>query len=251
MMSANAQEIVAPISTERPSVGYSPDLVPPHSIQIENGVGLLLESNKSVLDLPESLIRLGLTRNLELRFLTKNENYKWPRDVGTPSLQSSDPSLSLKVGLGGHFPLDPKAAIVSVSMPLGGAAWTSGSYDPGIAFIWAQTMKKNYFFNEIGAATSTNHQGLRCVTWSPSISGGRSFSASLSGFIEYAPAILADKSSLYIVDAGLNLSHKSLSQFDIRSGYQKDATGYHALLSIGYSVRRDNVFAKLRILLPR
>lgn len=59
---AVAQESPSPvISTERPSYGPSPDLIPRGSLQMESGAGVTWQSGTRVIDLPENMMRLGLT----------------------------------------------------------------------------------------------------------------------------------------------------------------------------------------------
>src|SRR5271166_2310530 len=61
-------DAAGPIATDRPAVTNSSVVVPPGSLQAENG---FLESNsqgQSVLDGPETLVRFGVTKRTELRF---------------------------------------------------------------------------------------------------------------------------------------------------------------------------------------
>lgn len=233
-----------PISTERPTVGNSPDLVPRGSMQLENGAGVSLQRRQYTADLPESLLRLGLSERAEVRFSFSEEMYQTPPEAHTAALQTTDPSLSVKIGLGKPGQMIPRSAILSFSLPRGGPSWTSGSYDPALTAIWTQTVGAKYFINEVAGATLTTFAGARRPYWAPSVAGGRCLSSTVTAFGEYAPTVLPDGDWQYVVDGGLSLAHKNLAQFDLRAGYLRDAAGYHTLLTIGYSVRRDGILPR-------
>ncbi len=242
-LSAAAQETQLPvISTERPTVGNSPDLIPGRSLQVENGAGVSFQKNNYVADLPESLLRFGLTDRVEVRYMFSDEVYQRSNTPDTHSLQTMDPALSMKLGLGKPNSFYPRSAIVGLSLPRGGPSWTSGSYDPALTAIWTQTIKKSYFLNEVAGSTLTTLAGARKMCWAPSIAGGRTLSETVTGFAEYAPTVLTDGSLEYVVDGGFSVTLRRLHQFDVRTGYLKDSAGFHGLFSIGYSVRRDSFF---------
>jgi len=240
---ASAQETQLPvISTERPTVGNSPDLIPGQSLQVENGAGVTYQKKQYVADLPETLLRFGLTNQVEVRFLFGDEVYQRSNTSDSHSLQTMDPALSAKFALGKPNSIYPRSSIVGLSFPGGGSNWTSGSYDPGVTAIWTQTIKKAYFLNEVGGSTLTTLAGARRMSWAPSVAGGRSLSETVTGFAEYAPTILANGNLEYVVDGGFSITIRRLTQLDIRTGYLKDSARFHALFSIGYSVRSDGIF---------
>jgi hypothetical protein len=157
-----------------------------------------------------------------------------------------DPALSVKAGLGKANQIVPRSAILALSLPLGGPAWTSGSYDPAVTAIWTQTIGKKYFVNEVAGATLTTLAGARRASWAPSVAGGRSLSDTLTAFAEYAPTVLPDGSLEHVVDGGFALVHKKLMQFDVRTGYLRDSGGYHTLVTFGYSIRRDGFLPRFK-----
>ena len=229
-----------PISTERPTMGPSSDLLPAGSLQIETGANLSTQGNRYAADLPESLLRVGLSKHWEIRLLAGNLMYQTDHAVRAGRLGAQDLGLSTKVLVSGPNSLLPKSAILNISVPTGGKGMTSGSYDPSLALIWTQTGSRGYFLNEVAQATVTTYYGARRPIWAPSIAGGRSLTAHLTGFAEYAPTPLPDRTVPYTVDGGLAYIAGKLQQFDCRTGYTKDADGLHALISVGYSLRRDS-----------
>jgi len=243
---ADAQETQSPpISTERPTAGDSPDLIPAGSLQFENGAGVSFQRSGYIGDLPETLARLGLSERFEVRFMVSDEVYQRSTAPHVASFQSMDPALSVKLGLGKANQLVPRSGILALSLPIGGPSWTSGSYDPAATAIWTQTIGKKYFLNEVAGATLTTLEGARRPLWAPSVAGGRSLTEDLTAFAEYAPTVMPNGSLEYIVDGGVALIHKRLMQFDLRTGYLKDSDGYHTLITVGYSVRRDGFLPRL------
>ncbi len=245
--SARAQEAASPgISTERPTAGYSPDLIPSGSFQIENGAGVSLQRSSYVADLPESFLRYGIAKRVEVRFGTSDMTMA-PKAAGLGmSMQSCDTNASLKFLVADANRIAPKSAVLSWSLPTGAASLTSGSYDPGGAVIWTQTNKKGYFANEELIATLTTLNGARRPIWSPSVAGGKALSESVSVFGEYAPNVLQDRSLTYLIDGGFAVVRHKLQQWDFRAGLLHDGEGYHTTLAVGYSVRGDRLFGRGR-----
>src|SRR4051812_7594499 len=63
---------VSTIVTDRPSVGVPPDVIPAHSMQVENGLNSLYSGSSYSVDLPDSLLRVGIGARAELRLVTTN-----------------------------------------------------------------------------------------------------------------------------------------------------------------------------------
>ena len=237
---AVAQETeVEPITTDRPTVGQSPDLIPGGSFQIENGVDFSVQRQRYDVDLPESLLRVGLTNHLEARFLASDAVYRSSDASTAASLQSADAALGAKVLLAGPNSPSPKSAILSLSFPTGGPSLTSGSYDPGLTLLWTQAIPRGYFINELAGAALTTLHGARRPAWEPSIAFGRSFSPKWTVFGEYAPTVLQDRSVVHVADGGVLFAPVKLQQIDFRVAYLNDFQGSHTLISCGYSIRRD------------
>jgi hypothetical protein len=240
---ADAQDSSSPvISTERPSYGPSPDLIPKGSLQMESGAGITWQSGTRVIDLPENMMRLGLTDKAEFRFQTSNVGYQTTVPDGTKSMQSFDTAASVKLLVGGANRLGPKSVILAYSFPTGGSSFTSASYDPSLTAIWTQNLLHGYSLIEVAAGTWTTENGARRAMWSPGISAARALTAKFGVFGEYAPNRMTDGSWTHGVDGGFLLLWKNLRQFDVRGGFMSDAQGLHPSVLIGYSVRRDGYF---------
>lgn len=232
------------ISTERPSAGPSADLIPAGSLQSEEGSNLSLQHHTYTLDLPEDLVRYGITDRLEFRVQSNNAIAQHTNTGGFGPWSSQDAILSGKVLIGTPNHVLPRSAIFSLSVPSGGQDQTSGSYDPGAMIVWTQSLPKNYALEEVAGATLTTINGARRAFWYPSIGVTHNITEAFGAFAEYAPSILANGDFLYIVDGGLTLASTPTRQVDLRVGYQHDSAGSHTLLSFGYSFRLDHFFRR-------
>ncbi len=238
------EEAAEAISTERPTAGYSADVIPVHSLQVENGFGINLQRHSYTADLPESFLRYGLTRRIELRYTASNLMATSAVHQAGLAMQGADMGSSMKILVSGANRVTPKTIVLGLSAPTGGKSCTSSTYDPNAAAIWTQTNSKGYFLNELAAANLTTLNGARRPVWVPSVAGGKSLSSVLSVFGEYAPSVLTDRTVTHLVDGGFALVRHGNTQFDFRLGWLHDATGDHAILGVGYSTRRDNLFKR-------
>jgi hypothetical protein len=247
--SSPGQETASPaISTERPTAGYSPDVIPAGSLQVESGVGMNAQLRQFSGDLPQSLVRLGFHDRFELRVQPSEATYVSHAPAGVSRLQSTDLGFSGKFLIGLPNSLLPRSGILGFSAPTGGVSQTSGSYDPNATLIWTQSVRHGVSFNEVGIATLTTLNGARRPVWAPSVLAGKSAGEKLSLFAELAPTMLQERSMTWLVDGGFAYLPTRNRQIDLRVGYLSDGTGSHCTISAGLSQRRENF---LSIFLPQ
>jgi hypothetical protein len=243
---SSAQESTAsPISTERPTAGYSPDVVPGGDFQTENGLGIEAQLHRAAVDLPENLIRLGVFDRYEVRFQSSDSLYQTQQPAGASRWQTTDIAISGKLLIGQPNTFSPRSGVLNLSVPTGGPSETSGSFDPGAALIWTQSLKHGWSFNEDAIATLTKLHGARRPVWAPSLYAGKGVNDKLSAFAELAPSVLQDRSTTWLLDGGFAWLASRNRQIDVRAGYFHDAAGCHTLLSLGISVRRERMLKLL------
>jgi hypothetical protein len=247
LLPASAQEsAVSPISTERPTSGYSPDVIPGGSLQVENGTGLNLQRRQFTADLPENFLRVGFFDRFEVRYQASNLLYSSQVAPGSSQWQTADTQVSGKLLVGRPNGLLPRSAVLSLNIPTGAPAQTSGSYDPGTALIWTQSLPHGWSLNEDAIATLTTLNHARRPTWAPSVLAGKALNEKVSLFAECAPVVMQNDSRVWLVDGGFAILRRATQQIDFRSGYLKDNAGIHTLLSVGFSIRRNNLFKPFR-----
>jgi hypothetical protein len=184
---------------------------------------------------------MGLTTRLEVRYTFGDAFYSNSMPVAENRIQFSDLAISAKYLIAGANSIAPKSLILNLSVPSGGPALTSGSYDPTAVLIWTQSFRQGFFLNEVAGGTLTTYQGGRRPIWAPSVAGGKSLSAKVTAFAEYAPTLLQEHSLTVVIDGGAAYVLRNLQQFDVRGGDLHDTNGHHTILSLGYSIRLDHL----------
>jgi Putative MetA-pathway of phenol degradation len=138
-----------PINTDRPSFTSAPRVVGPGVVQIETGLVLLrdaietrtAERTESSATAPNVLMRLGMTRALELRA----EMAGWVRtDSGRPQADArtsvSDLALAVEYQFARQDGLGVDLAVIAGStLPVGGRV-SSGAADPFARLVWGRDL---------------------------------------------------------------------------------------------------------------
>ncbi len=163
-----------PLSTDRPGFTNGSDVVAPGRLQVEGGVAFTQNSvsqgGSQVTDLPELLVRQGLTPTLELRLSLPDY---FTGGGGVPD-GFGDASLGAKWKIYQSKDGNTKAALTpSLSIPFGSAAYTSSHVDPSLTF-GAQTASGSRW------GLSTN-----LALAYPTQDGSRNFSAAPSASVTY------------------------------------------------------------------
>ena len=206
---------------------------------MESGINFCYSRSSIVTDLPESLLRIGISRRAEFRFGSSNALWNPSPSPGSRRLQSQDVSIGTKIAFTHPNEKMPQSVLLSFTIPTGGPSYTSGSIDPAGVLIWEQSTRRRFSFTENIAALYTKAGGSRQVSWSPGISAARNISRTVAWYAEYAPTLSPGPRILQVIDGGLSCSRRGRTQFDVRAGVENDASGVHNLLSAGYSVRMD------------
>jgi hypothetical protein len=231
---SQAQETTTdvPISTERPSVGAGPDLVPVHRVIIENGASFSTGQGTVVADLPESMVRVGVTNSVELR--SNLPNMEHSGDFSGLRDQDAAISAKLRVHSSEKWPV---SSVIGVSMPSGSKNLTSGEWDPSLMLSTSHNWS-----SKIGSFASGN------MTWATVGSSGRkpvtqfavdglwSTTPAVTTYVEWAPLYVpVAHNSGYTVDTGaMWILHKYV-QLDFRVGRSVVDTQARTVVGAGCS----------------
>jgi hypothetical protein len=148
-----------PIATDRPAVTDSSVVVPPWSLQAENGFAETASQGQRTFDVPETLLRFGVASNTELRLTAPG--YFWPAGL---SSGFGDLAVGLKQQLGptpGGFDV---SLVLSVSLPTGSGAISSHGYDPFVQLPWSRALSSNWTAAGMFSVYWPTVQGRRTVT---------------------------------------------------------------------------------------
>ncbi|MBP7779189.1 MAG: transporter [Acidobacteria bacterium] len=142
---AAAQPAPAPLVTDRPSFTSAPTVVGAGVVQIETGLTAERDApgpeRATRFSVPNTLVRLGMSAQLELRVETEG----WIRSAtGRPGLEAvssaSDTSLALEYQFARADERGVDVAVIAgSSLPTGGAA-SSGNADPFARLVWGRPL---------------------------------------------------------------------------------------------------------------
>ncbi len=181
-----ARPFSQPIETDRPTFSLSPATITKGRIQFETGYTFSYKDahpDVHTHTFPESLLRIGLIENVELRVEWPNLTYL---DNGTNVDGFRDLGLGFKVQVFQQQGFRPRLSFAGrLSIPTGDEAFSSDKLDPELRTILT------YAFNErVGLFGNVNiagpsSQGTRFVQVSSSLGLSVNLRDHLSGFVEY------------------------------------------------------------------
>jgi hypothetical protein len=228
---------VEPISTDRPSVATGPDLVPVHSIQFENGASWTRDQGSSAADGPQTEVRFGLSRRVELQATLPNLHWSG----AASGFQYDDLSLGTKLKIGSENRGWPLALVGSISLPSGSPERTSGGVDPTILLATEHNLPHNLQISgSANLASLSTNGGARVAQSQMALDMDWCARATTCIYAEGAPFVsTAQNANGYTIDGGLSLRIAPLIQLDGSVGTTV-LNGDHAFFAtIGYSFRRD------------
>lgn len=224
-----------PLTTDRPTTGVGPELVPAHSLETETGIGWTDDDHRSRFDLPESLVRYGVTEWFEPRILLPNAHL-----FGGEAAQSDDIQIGAKIRLRSAEGPWPMSFTTALSAPTGTHGLSSGGWDPYETFSISRELPRNFFaFSSITFASVSGAPDGRRFFTQGALDFGYLFAPQHKVYVEYAPLYDGRQSSTgYIVDAGTLWTVRRNVMLDLRVGESVVGGSSSLNVSIGYSVRR-------------
>jgi hypothetical protein len=220
----------AAVSTDRPSIGSGPDLVPVRRVIVESGVSWSVGQGNLMVDLPETLVRVGLSSRFELRSTPPNIQH----DV--TNFQQQDAAVSAKVKLPSSEKW-PVSSIVGVSAPTGSNGVSSGEWDPSFllttSHVWSPRLASFESGNVIWATNGAN--GRQPLT-QMAFDGLWSTTSAVTSFVEWAPLYSpVPHSSGYTVDGGALWVLRRYVQLDLRVGRAVNDAQVRTVAGAGFS----------------
>ncbi len=232
--------------TDRPDFTESTEVVGPWMLQIEGGFTLARDStggtpSRSVGG-PYPLLRLGLSRRLELRLETdgflRESNLDSARTRRASGL--SDLAVGAKLKLAEEGRVRPGFSIIpSLSLPTGNRRLTSSGYDPAINFAWSKGLSLGFDSGGNVKFTSVTSDGRRFLQRALSISFGHKLLARTAGFWEVYQISPRERGipGLWIFDTGLTHALGRNTQIDLSVGRSLRPTTPTWFVSMGLAFR--------------
>lgn len=224
-----------PITTDRPSTGTGPELVPAYGLETENGVAWTNDDHRSRFDLPESFVRYGVNDRIEARILMPNSHIS-----GGDPTQSDDIQFGVKLRLRRVESAWPMSFATGVSAPTGTGGLSSGAWDPYETFSLSHHLPKSFYtFGSVTFASISGAPEGRSLLTQGAVDLGRVVAPHHAVYVEYAPLYDGRQhSSGYIIDGGTTWTVRPNLQLDLRLGHTivGESSGFN--IGVGYSFRR-------------
>jgi hypothetical protein len=227
---------VEPIATDRPAVTNSSVVVPPGSLQAENGFLESSSQGQSLVDGPESLVRLGVGKRTELRFTVPDyfDNVSTGDSSGTGF---GDFGFGVKQQLGptpGKFDV---SVILFLSFPTGANSVSSGGYDPGLQVPWSRALSANWTAAGMFSVYWPTQGHTRNVTGESTFLLDRQLTKPWDAFVEYAGDFPEVGGPRHLLHFGTALKITKQQQIDFHVGVGLSSAAVDHLIGIGYSFR--------------
>jgi len=238
-ISACGQEPAAapsPIATDRPAFTDSSVVIPSGTLQLENGVlDTSSDGQPSILDFPETLLRLGIAPKTELRLTAPDYFYR----VGSAPLGPGfgDIVIGLKQQVGptpGGFDL---SLVFALSCPSGAKAVSSGGYDPQVQAPWSRALSAKWTAAGMLAVYWPTEGTRRNLTGQSTWELDRQLRSSWDAFVEYAGEFPHRGGPESILHFGTAYRISNNQQLDFHAGFGLSSAAPDRIIGIGYSFR--------------
>jgi hypothetical protein len=225
-----------PITTDRPSVANSSVVVPVGSIQLENGFIETNSQGQSIVDGPETEVRVGVASRTELRF-TLPDYYHNLGMTGVFGSGFSDFAFGVKEQLGPTLGGFDVSAIVFLSFPTGARNVSSGGYDPGLQVPWSRPLSAKWTAAGMFSLYWPTQAGTRNLTGESTFLIDRQLKRPWDAFVEYAGRFPERGGPQHLLHFGTALKVTKRQQLDFHVGVGLSSAAVDHFIGIGYSFR--------------
>ena len=229
------------MGTDRPDYTESSEVVGKGVAQVENGFTVERSQGGSSLAGPELLLRVGLTRRLELR--VGGDGFLLQRMPGAEKVAGhSDVELAAKILLfeQGHF--RPALSLIPLlSLPLGSPEFSSGAYDPTLKVALGKDLPEGFSVGGNANFSSITTPDGRFLQTAFSVSVGHSLGHGYGGYWEIFGFTPWEKagSAAWIANTGITRSIGKNAQVDVRVGKRLTDSGPGWFWGMGIAVRQS------------
>lgn len=232
----SAQEDDEPIFlTDRPDFTETSFVVPTHHLQLESGITWTDEPGKGghTLNLPELLLRYGIGKNTELRFVPTD--FVRSGRAGQRSNLFADSYLGIK-----HQFFSPDkgyglALIPAVTLPTGSGSENSGGVNPELVVAWSKELGERWSVGGLLGAEYPRDGNGRTFHFVPTVSFGYLLGGGFGTFFEWAADLTSGRDS-HLFHHGYTYALSNRSQIDIHLGFGLTRAAPDFLIGAGYAV---------------
>jgi hypothetical protein len=201
---------------------------------LENGVTETGNQGQQSLDLPETLIRYGLTSKTELRFTVPD--YFQNSNMGRGFVSGwGDLSFGMKQQLMATSAGFDASLIVMLSLPTGAAAISSHGYDPQFLLPWSYPISKSWTAAGMFALFWPTQGATRNLTGQPSFLLDRQNTNRWDTFVEYAADFPQHGTPQHLLHFGTAFKVTTNQQLDFHVGFGLSSAAVDHFVGFGYS----------------
>lgn len=250
-----ADPIDEPLVTDRPDFTESTEAIPIGRFQLESGYTFTYDREGGERTrqhgLPELLLRVGITRDFELRFgwggYAFSENETQARSpAGRPispevHIQGAeDFELGFKLKIHEQNKYLPHLAILGgVTFPSGSPSISSGDVDPTLGMLWAYDLSDEVALAGQFLFSVPSDEGTRFFQSAASVSLGVSLTDRLGAYVEYFGFYpdAEQSDSAHTVNGGFTYLVDTNFQVDIRAGFGLNEQADDFFTGVGFAWR--------------
>lgn len=234
-------DTIPEIVTDRPDVTESSIVVPKASLQLENGATYTSVRGSQTFDLTESLIRLGLTANTELRLVVPNY---LGGIAGQNPTGFGDIAVGMKEQLGPLPGGVDLSVIVAISLPTGAAQVSSHGYDPFIKFPWSKELRAGWSVGGMQSVFWNTDDHRSNGDWEPTFYVEKEITKPWDAFVEYAGDFSERGGPREIAHLGTAYRITARQQVDFHFGFGVSKAAPSRFFAVGYSFRIDKIWGR-------
>ena len=210
-------------------------VVPSGSLQVENGIVQTVSLGQTTYDAPETLLRFGVASKTELRLTT-------PDYFGRAETSSGfgDLAVGIKQQLGPTLGFDI-SVVVSLSLPTGARAISSGGYDPSVQLPWSRSLSSNWTVAGMLSVYWPTEQGRRNTTGEATFLVDRQLTKAWDAFVEYAGDFPERGGPRHLLHIGSAYKLTANQQIDMHFGLGLSSAAVDHFIGVGYSFRLQAV----------
>lgn len=225
------------ITTDRPTFANASTTVPCHTLQLETGLLESSDNGQRGFDLPEAILRFGLSDTTELRFGVPDyfQNYT---AGSSPVTGLGDLTLGAKQQLHASSTKGLNLALVAaLSFPTGAQHVSSHGYDAAIQLPLSVKISKNWTAASQLGVTWPTQSGRHDATGQADIYLDRQLTKPLDAFVEYNGFYPQRGAPQHTIDFGGSYKVTPNQQIDLRAGFGLSSAATDHFIGGGYSVR--------------
>jgi hypothetical protein len=210
-------------------------VVPPGSLQAENGFAETASQGQRTVDGPETLLRFGVASKTELR-LTAPDYFGQVTTGSATGSGFGDVAIGAKQQLGPASGFDV-SLVLTLSLPSGARDISSHGYDPSVQLPWSRALSPHWTVAGMLSMYWPTQQSRRNLTGEATFLIGREMTKRWNGFVEYAGDFSQQGGPRNLVHFGTTWKLTPRQQLDLHVGVGLSSAAVDHFIGFGYSLR--------------